>query len=269
MIVFNNVALSYQTVEGTHHAIFKALNLTIKRGEKVAIVGANGAGKSTLLKLIIGLLKTGGGTILVDGASIQNQGPEAISSKVSLVYQNPEEMFIMDSIESDIAYAMQARSVNNWQEQTENLMARFNLTALKSRDGRLLSGGQMRRASLAIGIALQPKVLLLDEPTANLDVATRKEILKTLNDIKGITETVLIATHDMQLVCEWADRVIVLEKGEVVADGTRDDIFSNSAVTQRVGLRPPQIFEMAKALDERALCYTIDAFEHAFMSGRF
>lgn len=150
-------------------------------------------------------------------------------------------MFIKDSIERDIAFAMEARNTENWQERTKALLEQFRLTELKDRDGRLLSGGQMRRASLAIGIALNPEILLLDEPTANLDIATRKEIMRTLNEMKDITETVLIATHDMQLVCEWAERIIVLCQGEVIADGSRNEIFGNRRVLELTGIRPPEI----------------------------
>ena len=113
-------------------------------------------------------------------------------------------------------------------------------------------------------MALNPGILLLDEPTANLDIATRKEIMRTLADMKGITDTVMIATHDMQLVCEWAERVIVLMDGKVVADGSRDQVFGDHNLLKRVGIRPPEIFSMACELDERALCYTIDEFINAF-----
>lgn len=122
----------------------------------------------------------------------------------------------------------------------------------------------MRRASLAIGVALQPGILLLDEPTANLDIATRKEIMRTLTDMKDVTDTVLIATHDMQLVCEWAERILVLCQGKVVADGTRDEIFGNETIIKQVGIRPPEIFSMGQALDKRAFCYTVDEFLQAF-----
>jgi len=122
----------------------------------------------------------------------------------------------------------------------------------------------MRRASLAIGIALNPGILLLDEPTANLDIATRREILRTLTDLKGVTDTVLIATHDMQLVCEWAERIVVLCEGGVAADGPRDAVFGDRAVIERVGIRPPEIFTMGQALDGRALCYTVGEFERDF-----
>lgn len=126
----------------------------------------------------------------------------------------------------------------------------------------------MRRASLAIGIALNPGILLLDEPTANLDIATRKEIMRTLNEMKDITETVIIATHDMQLVCEWADRIVVLCEGQVVADGSREQIFGNQEILKRVGIRPPEIFSMGQELDPESHCYTIEEFVCRFEGRR-
>ena len=131
-----------------------------------------------------------------------------------------------------------------------------------------MSGGQMRRASLAIGIALNPGILLLDEPTANLDIATRREILTVLEEMKDIIQTAVIATHDMQLVCQWADRIVVLCGGKVVADGPRDQVFSDREVARLVGIRPPEIFTMAQALDEQALCYTVQEFLDRFREGK-
>ena len=186
-----------------------------------------------------------------------------------MVYQNPEDMFIKDSIYGDISYAMKVRGLAQTESRTEELLRRFRLYGLKDRDGRLLSGGQMRRASLAIGVALDPGILLLDEPTANLDIATRKEIMRTLEDMQDITETVVIATHDMQLVCEWAERIIVLCGGRVEADGSRDEIFGDAAVLKKVGIRPPEIFTMGKRLDDGALCYTIDEFLNCFEGRSF
>lgn len=259
-----NVSVSYRSVKGEPKQIFSGLDLKLYKGEKIALIGSNGAGKSTLMKLMVGLLKPSDGKVMLKGQSVGDTRPEKLSRYVSLVYQNPEDMFIKDSIEADIAYAMKVRNEEGWQERTEELLRRFRLTELKDRDGRLLSGGQMRRASLAIGVALQPEILLLDEPTANLDIATRKEIMRTLRDMKEITDTVMIATHDMQLVCEWAERIIVLSGGRVLADGARDEVFGNREVVEQVGIRPPEIFQMGKALDERAFCYTIDEFVQGF-----
>ncbi len=263
-VEYKHAAVSYRSVKGEPRKIFEDLNLEISRGEKIALIGSNGAGKSTLMKMMTGLLKPSSGEVLIKDISTRNAKPENLSKYVSLVYQNPEDMFIKDSIENDISFAMKARGIDNWEQRTSRLLERFRLTELKDRDGRLLSGGQMRRASLAIGIALNPEILLLDEPTANLDIATRKEIMRTLNDMKDITETVMIATHDMQLVCEWAQRIIVLSQGKIIADGTRDQIFGNQEAVKTAGIRPPEIFTMGQVLDKRAFCYTVDEFLKGF-----
>ena len=263
-VSFRDVTLSYRSVKGEPRTVFQGLDLDIRKGERVALIGSNGAGKSTLMKLMVGLLSPNAGTVSLFGEAIGEKRAEDLSRQISLVYQNPEEMFIKDSIRGDIAYAMEVRGIPDWQERTDALLSRFRLTGLQDRDGRLLSGGQMRRASLAIGIALKPQILLLDEPTANLDIATRKEILDTLKKMKGITDTVMIATHDMQLVCEWAERIIVLCGGEVVADGSRNEIFGNEDVLKKTGIRPPEIFTMGQELNRDAYCYTVGEFLEQF-----
>ena len=209
-VSFQDVSLAYRSVKGEPHTVFDGLNLNIRKGEKVALIGSNGAGKSTLMKLMVGLLKPNSGTVSLFGEAIGDKKAEDLSRQISLVYQNPEEMFIKDSIRADIAYAMEVRNIPEWEKRTAELLERFRLTELQDRDGRLMSGGQMRRASLAIGIALNPGILLLDEPTANLDIATRREIMAVLEDMKDVIQTAVIATHDMQLVCQWAERIIVL-----------------------------------------------------------
>lgn len=264
ILSFQDVIVQYKSVKGEPRVIYNHLNLNIRKGDKIALIGSNGAGKSTMMKMMVGLVKPNNGKILFREQNIAKCRPEEISRDISMVYQNPEDMFIKATIEEDIAYAMSVRNIPDYEEKTNQLLERFQLSALKERDGRLLSGGQMRRASLAIGIALEPQVLLLDEPTANLDIATRKEIMKILSEMKDVTDTVMIATHDMQLVCDWAERIIVLCGGEVVADGTRDEIFGNKILMERVGIRPPEIFNMARAIKEDSLCYTIDEFVQEF-----
>ncbi len=224
------------------------------------MIGSNGAGKSTLMKLLVGLVKTRVGKISFNNKNINEIDEEEIARYISLVYQNPEEMFIQDSIYEDIAFAMKEREIADYEEKTSDLIDRFRLSDLKDRDGRLLSGGQMRRASVAIGIALKPQVLLLDEPTANLDMATRTEIIKVLEDIKAETETVIIATHDMQLVSQWADRVIVLHDGQVIADESKDKIFDNDYVKNTISIRAPEIFDLAQGINPNTYVYTVEDF---------
>ena len=267
VVSFKDVSVEYRAVKGNAEKIMEHFSLDVYRGEKIAIIGSNGAGKSTMMKLMIGLIKPSSGQIFINGEDTKALSAERLSQVISLVYQNPEEMFIKDSIKADIEYAMKVRQVKAYEKRTEELLERFHLKEIADCDGRLLSGGQMRRASLAIGIALNPCILLLDEPTANLDIATRREIMKTLNDMKDITETVMIATHDMQLVCDWADRIIVLSAGNIMDDGKRNQVFGNKLVAERVGIRPPEIYAMGQELDERAKCYTVEEFCYAFEKG--
>lgn len=263
-VAFRGVRVQYRSVKGAPHMVFDGLDLDIEPGEKVALVGSNGAGKTTLMKLMCGLIKPTEGEVLLAGAPTRSMGPEEISGLVSLVYQNPEQMFIKDSVRADVEFAMRARGVAGWQDRAQELIDRFRLGDFADRDGRLMSGGQMRRASLAIGIALNPQILLLDEPTANLDIATRREIVRTIADLRGVTDTVVIATHDMQLVCQFADRVIVLNQGEVIGDGSPEEIFHNDAVVEASGICPPEIYAMGAALDARASCFDIENFLMCF-----
>ena len=264
ILEFENVSVEYRSVKGDPVRVLNDFNLEIHKGEKIAVIGSNGAGKSTIMKLMCGLLKPSEGKILLQGQNIKEMEMNELSQILSLVYQNPEEMFIKDSIRRDIEYAMKVRDVENYQKRTEGLLERFQLTDLQDRDGRLLSGGQMRRASLAIGIALNPSILLLDEPTANLDIATRKEILRTLSDMKNITDTVMIATHDMQLVCEWAERILVLSGGKLLKDGTREEVFNDREVMKEAGIQPPEIYQMGKEIRPEISCYTVDEFLRLF-----
>jgi energy-coupling factor transport system ATP-binding protein len=267
-IHFQNVTVSYPNLKGTAEHVLYDFSLSIQKGEKIALVGSNGAGKSTLMKLLMGLLKPTAGEVFIENRSIKKLGLEALAEKISFVYQNPEEMFIQDSIEKDIAYALEARGVPSYKEKVAELLALFRLEDLATRDGRLLSGGQMRRASLAIGLALNPEVLLLDEPTANLDIATRREILKTLDLLKNVVETTIIATHDMELVCEWADRIIVLYEGNVIASGTKEEIFTDPFVQEKVGLMPTPIYTLAKTLNPQSNCFTLDDFVASYTANQ-
>lgn len=266
---FRNVTVKYRSVKGEPPKVFDQFNLKINKGEKIALIGSNGAGKSTMLKLMMGLVHPEEGSVSIKGVPTRKMKKEELGKTISLVYQNPEEMFIKDSIRKDIEYAMKVRNVPEYEKRTDDLLEMFRLTELADRDGRLLSGGQMRRASLAIGVALNPEMLLLDEPTANLDIATRREILKTLRMLKGVTDTVIIATHDMQLVCDWAERIIVLYGGYVIADGSKEEIFSDMYVRGQVGIRPPQIFDMGRALGIKDPCFTIDEFIDYFRGERY
>ena len=152
-----------------------------------------------------------------------------------------------------------------YKEAVEDIIDSFQLKDLQDRDGRLMSGGQQRRASLAIGVAMQPSLILLDEPTANLDIATRKYITQFIQALKEEVEAVIIATHDMQLVSEWANRIIVMNNGRIIHDGNRDSVFSDDHLLRTAGLTPPQILELSKQLQTN-LSYSVEEFSQTFIA---
>lgn len=264
IVSLKSIKLYFDTVKGPKTKIFDDIDLTMYKGQNIGIIGNNGAGKTSLFRLIAGVIKATEGNIFIKGTETTRCSPEKIANYISLVYQNPEQMFICDSIYADIVHAMKARKISDYNEQAQILLEKFDLEEIKSCDGRLLSGGQMRRASIAVGIALKPPVILLDEPTANLDIATRKSIIKMLNGMKGMVDVVAIASHDMQLICEWADRIIVLNDGKIIADGTREKIFSDNYLLKLAGIVPPSIHSLSKSIDKNSMCFTLEEFVNCF-----
>ncbi|MGL5549695.1 MAG: ABC transporter ATP-binding protein [Culicoidibacterales bacterium] len=265
-MALTNITVQYRSVKGKPKTLFNNFNLEIFKGDKIALIGSNGAGKTTLMKMLVGLVKPKIGVITINNQDVTSRRAEHLAAHISLVYQNPEQMLIKESVRADIEFAMKERNVENYQQQAQELIELFDLAELAEQDGRLLSGGQMRRASLAIGIALEPPILLLDEPTANLDIATRQEIIRTLALLKDKIETVIIATHDMQLVCDFANRILVLSGGEVICDGPREAVFTNHSVRKQAGIEPPAIYQMAEQLGGCA--YTVTEFVQAYQKER-
>lgn len=254
VISLKQAALTYKTIRKTDHPVLRGVSLDIAEGERIALVGNNGAGKSSLLRLIAGIAKPTAGTVSVLGQDTRTVSLEQLSRDVAFVFQNPEDMFIEDSVYKEVAHCLNKRSYEGAEATVERMLRAFRLEELRERDARLLSGGQQRRVSLAIGAATTPAVMLLDEPTANLDLATREELISTLQELEQHVRTVLIATHDMQLVSRWATRVIVLHEGSVAADGTAAEVFADTALIQRAGLALTQTMELSAGLNLRPHC---------------
>ncbi|MFJ7667174.1 ABC transporter ATP-binding protein [Lysinibacillus sp. NPDC097195] len=266
IIKMEQVSLQFRNLKKQKKQVLKNINTTFYDGERIAIVGNNGAGKSSLIKLIAGIVKPDQGQVTVQSIVTKQATPEKLGKYVSYVYQNPEEMFIEDSVKKEIELFLKARKVRGYDSIVETILHDFALTELKERDARLLSGGQKRRVSLAIGAAMQPTVILLDEPTANLDIATKKHVVHMLETLKEHVKTVIIATHDMQLVSEWATRIVVMHNGEIIADGDRQEIFNNELLLQKAGLVLPQIVELSMKLGLSEPIYTVEDFCQQFDS---
>lgn len=256
-IEIKDLSASYRDYKKEDKVVLTDINLSFYTNERIAIVGNNGAGKSTLLRLLSRLMKPRSGSIKLFGDNIAKLSPEEVANKVAFIYQNPEEMFIDDSIESDVAYFMKARQVDGYEARVDEILKTLSLDDLRHKDARLLSGGQQRRVSLAIGMGMTPNVILLDEPTGSLDISSRRELLNLLHILREHIKIAIVATHDMQLVADWASRVIVLSEGKLLFDGNPQDLFSNDAVLAKANLIPPQITELSRRLEMHPLSLSV------------
>ncbi|WP_235988424.1 energy-coupling factor ABC transporter ATP-binding protein, partial [Gulosibacter sediminis] len=171
-----------------------------------------------------------------------------MANTAAYLYQHPQLMFLKGSVRDDVALFPRSRKVPDTDQIVQRVLERVALTPIAERDGRTLSGGQQRRATLAIGLAMRPKLLLLDEPTSSLDTQSRDDVTTMLAELADTIECTVVATHDMQLVAEWANRVLVLEGGRILADVTPRELFTDAALLDQVRLRPPQISVLGREL---------------------
>lgn len=238
----------YREVGGGLAVVLHDLDLTLHDGERVALVGGNGAGKSTLMRLFTGLKVPREGTVRVGGTDTRTVRPAALADQVCYLYQRPEQMFLKDNVREDVAMFPKGRGRPDTDTLVTDVLERVNLTGLAHRDGRLLSGGQQRRATLAVGLAMRPALLLLDEPTSSLDTASRDAVITMLDALADTIRCTVVATHDMHLVAEWAQRVLVLDQGRVIADTTPAELFAAPGLMDAVGLVAPQITRLGLRL---------------------
>ncbi|WP_436928765.1 ABC transporter ATP-binding protein [Halosimplex halobium] len=248
LVTLDGVGHGYPTLREGYNRVLDGVDLDLYAGDRVALVGANGAGKSTLLRLITGLESPDEGTVTVLGKDTSETLPETLADDTVYIHQNPEEMFVEDTVRKDIGYYLRNRGDPNVDERVDEIVDYLDLEEFADRDGRLLSLGQQRRASLGIGLATDPTVVLLDEPTGSLDLQSRREVTGMLRKAESRVETVVIASHDLQLVAGWADRVVVMGDGEVLADAPPGVVFDDPDLLARTGLRRPQVVELSDRL---------------------
>ncbi|MCR6514681.1 energy-coupling factor transporter ATPase [Clostridium sp. LY3-2] len=246
------------------------VNLNINDGEFIALIGHTGSGKSTLIQHMNGLLEATSGKIIVDGVDITLKGSKLIDvrKKVGLVFQYPEYQLFEETIEKDIEYGPRNLGIDD-EEITKRVKKSMEMVGLDYETYRHkspfdLSGGQKRRVAIAGVIAMEPKTLILDEPTAGLDPKGRDDIL---NQIKLLHEkynmTIILVSHSMEDVAKIAKRVIVMNKGKVVLEGSPREVFREVETLEEIGLGVPQVTYLiralrAKGIDIREDIYTIE-----------
>lgn len=234
------------------------VNLEINEGEFVALIGHTGSGKSTLIQHMNGLLKPSSGRIIVDGEDITKNTIKLtdIRKKVGLVFQYPEYQLFEETIEKDIEYGPRNLGLNQ-EEITRRVkksmkMVGLNYDEYKNKSPFDLSGGQKRRVAIAGVIAMEPKVLILDEPTAGLDPKGRDDILAQIKILhEEYNMTIILVSHSMEDVGKLAERIVVMNKGEVALEGEPAKVFKEVNKLEEIGLAVPQVTYLMKALKEK------------------
>ena len=225
MIEFRNVTFSYGEAP-----VVENLSFSIKKGENVGLIGANGAGKSTIMKLMLGLI-TGSGEIKVDGLPMNKENLGEIRKKIGFVLQDSDNQMFMPTVYEDMIFG--PRNYGLSKEETEKrvdaVLAQLGLQDLKHRYNHKISGGEKRMAAIATILAMEPEMILMDEPSTALDPVNRRTVINTIN---RLPQTKLIASHDLDMILDTCQRVILLSHGAIVADGDAETILRDKELLE-------------------------------------
>jgi len=221
----------------------KDVSLSIDNGGVVAVVGNNGAGKSTLAKILIGLLKPTSGDVVLFGESMKKQKLKTLSSKVGFLFQNPDNQLFCDTVEEEVATGLPPLPTSEKLQKVSELLKKMGLEQYRNRHPHALSRGERQRVAVATALAKKPKVLVLDEPTTGQDWKHICALMEMMEEEMEAGITVIMITHDMRLVAEYADDVIVLSNGELKAKGHPRSIFSQPQLLKEAGLDVPPLAE--------------------------
>ena len=262
MIQFENVSLSYGGA-----AAVRELSFTVGRGEFVALVGANGAGKTTVSKLMNGLLKPTAGRVLVDGVPTTSLRTSALAKKIGFLFQNPDRQLCKPNIREEIRFGLALTGAKDAAQRTEAVLEAFGLDG--DRGPFSASRGERQRVALASLIAVEPEVLILDEPTTGLDYRECMAMMARVQALNAAGTTVVMVCHDMELVLDFAHRVLVLRDGALLLDGETRAVFRNEEVLRQASVLPPQITQLSLRLaDCLPPADTVEEMEAAVRAAR-
>ena len=264
-IVVKNLAYSYPGVDDTPGiAVFKDLDLTVEHGSFVAVLGANGCGKSTLAKHFNAILLPTGGKVWVCGLDTSEEDRlMQIRRNVGMVFQNPDNQIVANVVEEDVAFGPENLGIASPEirNRVDKALKQVGMYEYREHAPHLLSGGQKQRVAIAGIIAMEPKCIVLDEPTAMLDPRGRREVMETIsrqNREKG--NTVILITHHMDEAAQ-AQRVVVMSGGKVAADGTPGEVFSQVELMHSIRLASPEAVELCHALNEKGFDLPLDVLD--------
>ncbi|NLV88955.1 MAG: energy-coupling factor transporter ATPase [Tissierellia bacterium] len=252
MIKMENVTYEYKSlIDDSIQQAVKNINIEIKKGEFLAILGHNGSGKSTLAKLMNGLITPSSGDVYVMGMNTKEEDKIwNIREKAGMVFQNPDNQIVATIVEEDVAFGPENLGIppKEIRERVDKALEIVEMTEYKTHAPHLLSGGQKQRVAIAGILAMKPDCIILDEPTAMLDPIGRLEVMETVKRLnKEENKTIVLITHYMEEAVE-ADRIIVMENGNIVMEGTPKEIFSQVDKVKELGLDVPQVTELVYEL---------------------
>ena len=262
IIETRDLRFSYPAAEGVTPVVLDGVDLKIRAGSFVAVLGHNGSGKSTLAKHMNAILLPTGGAVYVDGMDTADDDLLLdIRRTVGMVFQNPDNQIVANVVEEDVAFAPENLGVppEEIRRRVDKALQTVGMYEFREHAPHLLSGGQKQRVAIAGVLAMAPRCIVLDEPTAMLDPVGRREVMDTikkLNRTAGVT--VVLITHHMDEAAQ-ADRLVVMSKGQVVADGTPKEVFSHVEALKSVGLTVPETVELCWALRKDGLDLPLDA----------
>ena len=259
IIEFKNVNFWYERTD--EPPVLKNINLTIHEGDYVALLGLNGAGKTTLQLCINGVIPNSivgefEGEVIVDGNDTFETPVREMAKIVGMVFDNPEFQLSQMSVGEEIALGMESLgfSFPEMVETIEEVLAIVGLQGLNDRSPFGLSGGQQQRLSIASALAMRPKILVMDEPTSNVDPIGKEEILQVAYELnRERNMTVIMAEHEVEVMAQYANLVVVMHEGEIFLQGTPEDVFSDVELLENLGLRMPQVAAFGYALEKNKL----------------
>ncbi|WP_296795337.1 energy-coupling factor ABC transporter ATP-binding protein [uncultured Methanobrevibacter sp.] len=250
--------LNYTYPDGTH--ALKNVNMEILKGQKVAIMGPNGAGKSTLFSHLNGLTEPTSGHIELDGKVMKYDKKTLLEvrQKVGIVFQDPNDQLFAPTVKEDVAFGPMnlGLSYEEVEKRVNEALELVGMEKFRDKTPHHLSGGQQKRVAIAGIVAMRPEIMILDEPTAGLDPEGVDKVLDILNDLNKEGMSIVISSHDIEMVNGFAEKIFVLNEGEILASGDKHDIFSNKELLKTAHLKAPITTEILYRLKEKG--YDVD-----------
>ncbi|MCD4739823.1 energy-coupling factor ABC transporter ATP-binding protein [archaeon] len=246
------------------------VSLDFSKGEFIGLIGGTGHGKTTLLLCLNGLIPhfvkgTFSGSVLVDGVNTRGSSVSSLAPKVGLVFQNPDDQIFSLEVRDEVGFGPRNLGFSDKEvsEKVEEALSLVGITHLADSDTSNLSAGQKQLVCIASVLAMEPAVLVLDEPTAELDFKSSEKVYHVLNSLRDQGTTVIVVEHKMNFLSEYADRIIVLNNGRVFMDDTPDKVFSSVDKLSELGISPPSVYKLRDGLKKEGVVFSFSSVDEA------